>query len=380
MSSAASAKLGGVSAFGQPSQTGASAFGQTSALGQTAASAITPAFGAPSMPGAQNNTFGTSGATQPAFGAPSAFGASARTQGSTFGSSSTLGSKPSPFAAAATNISQQQIGFGTASPFAGTVTQPNLSTAVDQSQSTFGANTIGQSSQPIGNTGGGFGPVAQPGGGGGGGFGQPSQSGGSGGFGQTSTLGSGGAFGQASHSSGSASAPFASGPQQTSSPFGQSGSSNLQSSTGFGFGAPSQLGGGNAFGSQPQPHTSFLGAATSASADGRSQPQIHGAVDSSNTTRDGNGKLLKWKGLPVNYDAQGIPLFQNPSTGKPERIWIEKGQPLAHPDFEGDPEAYQGETGRMLKETYDFLRETDTFKDDMVPEIPPKREWIRWDV
>nr|POE98321.1 nucleoporin amo1 [Quercus suber] len=379
--SAAQNSSSGLVAFGQSSQSsqaGASSFGKTSALGGTGPSAGIPAFGAPSVPGAPNPALGTSGGARPAFGAPSAFGASARAQGSTFGSSSSMGSQPSPFAGGSQTQSQQANGFGSASPFGSTHAQPTAFGSAQTQQSAFGSIGFGQHSQPTGNVGGGFNQVSQPGSGG---FGQPSQSGGIGGFGQTSTLGSGGGFGQASQS-GPGASPFASKPQQSTSPFGQPGNSIPQSNTGAGFGAPSQLGGGNAFGSQsqPQPPRNIFGSSNSASADPPAHPQLNGLGDSSAITRDSSGKLLKWKGLPVRYDAQGAPLYQDPNTGRTERIWIEKGPPPSHPDFEGPAEAYQGETGHVLKGMYDFLRETNTFKDGLIPEIPPKREWIRWDV
>lgn len=352
-------------AFGQPSQpAGAGAFGRPSVLSGSGASTGGAAFGAPSIPGIQSSPFGTP-AVRPAFGTPSAFGIAAQPQSSGFGAPSSLGNQPSPFAAASQNNPQTSSGPGSVFGGGSNGGQTNAFAAPKAAIPSFA--TLGQSPHLAGSTA----------------FGQASQLGGGGGFGQASSAGGGGGFGQA---------PTIAKPLQSSSPFAQASGSSSQSSTsvGFGapslpgtssgFGAPSQPGSSNPFGMRSQPANNAFAAAHPTSFPGVPQPATNGLGNASDTTRDSSGRLLKWKGRPVQYNGDSVPFYQHPGTGKRERIWIEKGQPPSHPDFEGVIEAYEGERGTMLKTIYDFLGETGTFKDGLVPEIPPKRDWIRWDV
>lgn len=101
------------------------------------------------------------------------------------------------------------------------------------------------------------------------------------------------------------------------------------------------------------------------------------------TTRVNNTKqLATWKGHAVTYDPvprPPVPYYHNPETGKSERIWHPDGPPQANKYAEAESEVYLGDLGPLLKEVYDYVRENGDFK-DIVPEIPPKREWIRWDL
>jgi nucleoporin NUP42 len=36
--------------------------------------------------------------------------------------------------------------------------------------------------------------------------------------------------------------------------------------------------------------------------------------------------------------------------------------------------------GAALKQVYDFVLENGTFKDGVMPEVPPKREWVNWEL
>jgi nucleoporin NUP42 len=83
----------------------------------------------------------------------------------------------------------------------------------------------------------------------------------------------------------------------------------------------------------------------------------------------------------VQYDEKQTPYITDPQSNAKQRIWFIDGPPTtAAPDTEGPPEAYQGENGVKLKELYDHVRTTGTFKDNFMPEIPPKREWISFEV
>jgi nucleoporin NUP42 len=105
---------------------------------------------------------------------------------------------------------------------------------------------------------------------------------------------------------------------------------------------------------------------------------------SSYATRVGDStKLATWKSRPVEYEKQEadyIPYYQNTQTGKKERIWLPNGPAdRPNPYTEAPPEVYQSELGALLKQVYDYVREKGDFE-DLVPEIPPKREWISWDL
>ncbi|TKA27942.1 hypothetical protein B0A50_04007 [Salinomyces thailandicus] len=332
--------LGGQPAFGQPSPAGGSAFGAPSALGGTGS-----AFGKPSGLGG-NSVFGQ--ASQPAFGqssfgkpdfgqASQPTGGQPQQQQTPFSSQS---AQPSPFAAAA----GQSSGFGAASQAQQLPTNPFAQAGGAQQSSGFGAAGSQPGSNPFANK-----PASIPA------FGQPSQP--ANGFGLASQQNnSGGGFG---------------------SGFGQSSRVATSESSSTPFGAPSQTSAGSnsGFGSAAAPNT----------APPPQQPKgtfsTGPSATSHYTTRTANGTLQTWKKQPVRYDEANNPSFLNPSTRKSERIWHPNGPPLnANPYAEAPPEVYTTELVAMLKEAYDHVSETGTFKDGIMPEIPPKREWVRWDL
>lgn len=98
-------------------------------------------------------------------------------------------------------------------------------------------------------------------------------------------------------------------------------------------------------------------------------------TSTSNARRDANGKLLSWKGQAVNYMGE-IPCYRNPD-GSWERIWFPDGPPAflkpesLPPDVEYDEGTIQN---------YLLLRQTGRFKDNIIPALPPKREWLSWDL
>ncbi|KAI7542377.1 hypothetical protein KC316_g15305 [Hortaea werneckii] len=373
---------GGGSAFGQPSQLGGgsgggSAFGQPSQLGGGGGGG---GFGQPSALGGKPSPFGQQAGNGSSLGAPSTLGGG----GSAFGQASSLGAnKPSPFGGQPNQPTFGSASFGQAAkPAFGQPSQPfgGAQQPQQQQQSPF-ANASGQQSGFAGAAGqsSGFGNAAQPP------AQQPSnpfpQAAGQ----QGSSFASGGA--QAGNN------PFGSKPASTAT-FGQP----TQPSSGFG--QPSQPGaGGSAFGAgfgrtsppsaTPAQASVPFGAASqpTAAAPAAGPPQPNGAfatgpaATSHYTTRTGTGSLQTWKGRPVLYDEQNHPTIQNPQTGKSERIWHPDGPPQnPNPYAEAPPEKYTGELAAVLKEVYDYVNETGTFKDGLMPEIPPKREWIRWDL
>ncbi|EMD00048.1 hypothetical protein BAUCODRAFT_30495 [Baudoinia panamericana UAMH 10762] len=342
-------------AFGQPSQpAGATAFGQPPSVGSG------PAFGQPSAIGDAKPAFG--GSSQPAGG--NAFGAPARPNsgGNAFGAPSALGQRPAFGQPSQPAFGQSAFGhapktaFGQpsqpaqqASPFGGQASNPSPFAAANQQPSGFGQAIQAQPQQASS-----FGQETV--------FGQSSASP----FGAGQTAGS--AFGAPSQPTGS---PSGQPSQPSNSGFGQPPSS---SATHPAFGST------NGFSSQPNgvsPAPTNMGHLINGDAVGISATLNH-------TTRTADGKtLMTWGGHPVTYDREEnppVPFFRNPQTGKRERIWHPDGPPDRPNEYaESAPEVYSGDIGAILKGVYDHVRDNEAFK-DMVPEIPPKREWIRWDL
>ncbi|KAH0542088.1 hypothetical protein FGG08_003468 [Glutinoglossum americanum] len=320
--------LGSAPSFGQPSRlSGGSAFGQSSQLG-----GVPSTFGQPSQVGS-SSTFGQTGAASSGFGQPPQLGS-----GSAFGQPSQLGGRPA--------------------------------------------------------------------------FGQPSQISGGPAFGQPSQLGSGSAFGQPSQlSAGSA----FSRPPQTAELSGFSQRSPVQSTLSAFSNRSSQ--------SNPNP---FAGAATGPSAGAFGRPSQFQAIASTSpsqispntaiypagfsgtwqkdetgnpipfpievanpyaedarlahpdlrtySTRDPSNRLITWKTKPVIY-VDNKPCFERGHDKKMERISYPDGPPPYNKDTELPESMYDEKT----KEAYLFMRDKGYFKDDWMPNLPPRREWCKWD-
>ncbi|KAL0260052.1 hypothetical protein SLS55_005797 [Diplodia seriata] len=91
--------------------------------------------------------------------------------------------------------------------------------------------------------------------------------------------------------------------------------------------------------------------------------------------RGNTAKCIRWKGQPVQY-MNGNPCYRRPDNGAWERIWLPDGAPPENPYCYAKPEVY----GEVLKEAYEYLNRTGTFKDGIMPEEPPMHTAIRWDV
>ncbi|OMP86046.1 Nucleoporin-like protein 2 [Diplodia seriata] len=368
------------SAFGAPSQP-QGAFGRPSTFG---ASANQPsAFGAPSALGgaAANPAFG-----KPAFGAPSAFGQAANA-GSTAGAAPAFGqpSQPSAFGQPGGGAFGAKPGFG--QPAGGSAfgqpSQPGGTGAFGKPTGApgFGQSGFGQAAQQTGNSG--FAQLGQqqqqqPGG-----FGQAwNQQAGAGAFGQQQP--SANAFGQPAAKPAAFGAPAQAAPSAFGAPTQQAAPSAFgapaQQAAPSAFGAPTQQAAPSAFG-QPAmngpsaPQSNGFGQQ-------QRQPQSNptpgvaaGADVSTYTTRGNNNQLTSWKGQPVQY-MNGNPCYRRPDNGAWERIWLPDGAPPENPYCYAKPEVY----GEVLKEAYEYLNRTGTFKDGIMPEEPPMHTAIRWDV
>ncbi|KAB5542511.1 hypothetical protein GE09DRAFT_1135439 [Coniochaeta sp. 2T2.1] len=365
----------GSGAFGQPPQpAAASAFSQASqaaqasAFGQPSQPAGAPAFGQPSQPG-----------SAPAFGQPSL-------PNTGFGQSSALGQKPNPWGAPA--------GGAGASPFGGAAAQQPAK-----------PNPFGQPSQPQQNASP-FGqaapaqPAASP-------FGQPQPAAQASPFGQQPAA-QASPFGQQPAAQSSPfgqqqqqpaqSSPFGQQPQQpaAANPFGSS-STPAAASNPFGakpttaanpFGAAPPAA-SNPFG-QPQPQQQTNGAAATASAAAPGEEQNpypptssrqHAKLSTYSTRDPSTGRLVAFKGKQVGYHRQSedkppIPVLQS-FDGSLEKIWFPDGPPAYNEDTEvEDKRVYRNP--EVLSAWGAFVT-TGKFPGDVMPEVPPLREFCTWD-
>jgi nucleoporin NUP42 len=76
---------------------------------------------------------------------------------------------------------------------------------------------------------------------------------------------------------------------------------------------------------------------------------------------------------------------QNPSKIVLERIWFPHGPPnlpsKATATEAEDPSVYESpELGAVLKGIYEYAATHGRFKDGIMPEIPPKAEWISYNL
>ena len=88
--------------------------------------------------------------------------------------------------------------------------------------------------------------------------------------------------------------------------------------------------------------------------------------------RDPQGKLMTWKGKPVQH-IDNEPCYRD-TDGSWKRIWFPDGPPVFTKAVELPNDVYDEKT----KENYRYLREHGTFKEGPLPELPPRREWCSW--
>jgi len=98
-----------------------------------------------------------------------------------------------------------------------------------------------------------------------------------------------------------------------------------------------------------------------------------GPIPTNYISKDASGRLLTFKGKRVIYH-ESEPGFQN-SNGSWERIWNPDGPPRSTKDQEADPSKYDEAT----KQAYEYALQNGRFKDGVMPLLPPKQEWNRWD-
>ncbi len=382
-------------AFGRPTNTNSStpAFGQQNgSFGQPSAPAPVSGFGQPSQLNSQvsNGTSGTTSFGKPTqLGANSGFGQPSQLGGG-FGQAAQLGHKPNPFGPPSQPGSN--VAFGQP-------TQPNPLVKVNPfAQHATAVSGFGGQGTTV--TSGGFGQPSQPVNGGG--FGQPSQPTASGGFGQPSQP-VGASFGQPSQPALSnpfsrrQAAPsigaFADPPSNQNVPYSGPGHSAQPSQPNSLLSAPPQL-------AQPIADSGSGSAAISygtAGANLGSWPkdstnnpipfplQVSNPYDATSSLahpdvrtysiRDPKNTLLAWKGRAVSY-IDRVPCYKRADDGTWERIWFPDGPPPYNKGTELPVEEYDEAT----KDAYLYMRDNTVFKDGLMPMLPPRREWSKWDL
>lgn len=391
--------------FVGPAPAAASPFGQPSALGQTtnpfgnAVQAAPSPFGQPAALGPKSNPFGQPASAATPFGQPSALGQKSTPFGqppaaTPFGQPSVLGPKPNAFGAPSNNgfsvhadganpfpSAQQTQGIGSFgssqpnNPFGAAplpAQPPNPFGAPQQPPQPFGTaspaptNPFGATTQPASN--GGFAtqqptvqnpfaspPVAIPNP-----FGAPSQPNTTNPFSSQSQEG-------VAQSNVTGTNPFGA-PVPPAIVMGLSNTPNQATS----FGAPP-----SPFSTQPANNNSNTGAGGITGAQSPYSPESHTQHPalSSYATKQPDGRMTMFKGKQVQYIYKdGSPAVRNRDGGY-EKIWFPNGPPPYNKDTEL-PEAVCDDD---IQKSYEFARATGTFKDGIIPLIPPKREWCLWD-
>lgn len=89
-------------------------------------------------------------------------------------------------------------------------------------------------------------------------------------------------------------------------------------------------------------------------------------------------------GQAIYKNSKGHPTVKVQKNGvvRETRVWFPQGPPAAAgaADTEGVPEDYQGEKGELLAAVYEQMKIQGEFPDNFMPECPPKREWVSFDL
>ena len=84
-------------------------------------------------------------------------------------------------------------------------------------------------------------------------------------------------------------------------------------------------------------------------------------------------RISTWKGQPVSY-IDDEPCYKD-SDGNWRKIWFSHGPPV----FTKTPQMPEENYNVSIKDVYSFAKEHGVFKNGVMPEVPPKREWCDWD-
>ena len=334
----------------------------TSAFGQSTSN---PGFGKPSSLGQPQSTT----SQVPAFGQPTQFGrpsSNISQPASSFGSSTALGR---PFGQSVNPTSA----FGQPTTTASSFGQPSALTAFGQG-SPFGQQSVAPSVPGLPSSLGsnqqtvsGFQKSTNV-------FGQPSAPAQTGSFGQPSK-GFANPFGQ--QLAPSTSSPFGQSTSVVANPFAKPAAVQAPGP----FSQPSNS--SSTSGQQPPQSSNVFGQPSNAPGKGSSQPAITAINPVANlqprtqsqtahATFAGD-RLKTWKGKTVTY-VENVP-FTKAQNGELEKIHFPNGRPSLTKSPELPDDVYDEAT----KENYKFMMDHGSFKDGIMPNLPPKREWCKWD-
>ena len=71
-----------------------------------------------------------------------------------------------------------------------------------------------------------------------------------------------------------------------------------------------------------------------------------------------------------------VPCYKRVDDSTWERIWFPDGPPAHNKGTELPIEEYDEAT----KDAYLYMRDNSVFKDGLMPMLPPRREWSKWDL
>ena len=87
--------------------------------------------------------------------------------------------------------------------------------------------------------------------------------------------------------------------------------------------------------------------------------------------KDSTGRLVQWKGQQVSY-MDDKPCVRR-ADGRWERVWF-PDPPSWQKKVDVPVEHYSS----SLEQQYKYVQEHGTFQNGIMPELPPKREWVNW--
>lgn len=92
---------------------------------------------------------------------------------------------------------------------------------------------------------------------------------------------------------------------------------------------------------------------------------------------------MSFKNQPVTYLSAPKDFYAYSNTaanGRPEHLWFPAGPGNANPDAQLDAVYYEGALGAELRAIYEAVASKGEFAGGVMPEVPPVREWVRYDI
>jgi nucleoporin NUP42 len=80
-------------------------------------------------------------------------------------------------------------------------------------------------------------------------------------------------------------------------------------------------------------------------------------------------------------DPKNFHVYENAAANnQPEHLWFPTGPPAANADSQLGDAYYEGELGSQLRSIYEAVAGQGIFGAGGMPEVPPRREWVRFDI